>query len=224
MAGLTWESPVFFSLEQALGTGGRRRQTAVLRRWKTQTAVLCSCRQNTHRLSDTGLLFTCTCITQNFIYLYLVRHMNRQHSIWRATKLCFLGEAVLTPDRVFMFQSTFLVSQRLSTAHISPSHHPQFKNPMYHFYNSIISNDSSVIVKSQPVNYSFTCTYNANYLVNQAAFDQRYVLFWECVSPCPHHHTSLIRNFVLSPGWPLSMWRMGAPAHLKVNCPSTSTL
>uniref|UniRef100_A0A8C6ZNP7 Tectorin beta n=1 Tax=Nothoprocta perdicaria TaxID=30464 RepID=A0A8C6ZNP7_NOTPE len=25
----------------------------------------------------------------------------------------------------------------------------------------------------QPVNYSFTCTYNANYLVNQAAFDQR---------------------------------------------------
>ncbi|XP_048167267.1 beta-tectorin [Corvus hawaiiensis] len=49
----------------------------------------------------------------------------------------------------------------------------EFKNPMYHFYNSIVSNDSSVIVKSQPVNYSFTCTYNANYLVNQAAFDQR---------------------------------------------------
>uniref|UniRef100_K7FP26 Beta-tectorin n=1 Tax=Pelodiscus sinensis TaxID=13735 RepID=K7FP26_PELSI len=49
----------------------------------------------------------------------------------------------------------------------------QFKNPIYHFYNSIVSNDSSVIVKSQPVNYSFTCTYHANYLVNQAAFDQR---------------------------------------------------
>ncbi|NXC65690.1 TECTB protein, partial [Anhinga anhinga] len=49
----------------------------------------------------------------------------------------------------------------------------EFKNPVYHFYNSIVSNDSSVIVKSQPVNYSFTCTYNANYLVNQAAFDQR---------------------------------------------------
>ncbi|KAM6266015.1 beta-tectorin [Porphyrio hochstetteri] len=49
----------------------------------------------------------------------------------------------------------------------------EFKNPVYHFYNSIVSNDSSIIVKSQPVNYSFTCTYNANYLVNQAAFDQR---------------------------------------------------
>ncbi|KAK2530628.1 Tectb [Columba guinea] len=49
----------------------------------------------------------------------------------------------------------------------------EFKNPVYHFYNSIVSNDTSVIVKSQPVNYSFTCTYNANYLVNQAAFDQR---------------------------------------------------
>ncbi|KAJ6669053.1 hypothetical protein lerEdw1_007862 [Lerista edwardsae] len=48
-----------------------------------------------------------------------------------------------------------------------------FKNPIYHFYNSIISNDSSVIVKSQPVNYTFTCTYHANYLVNHAAFDQR---------------------------------------------------
>lgn len=52
-------------------------------------------------------------------------------------------------------------------------YHLQFKNPVYHFYNSIVSNDSTVIVKSQPVNYSFTCTYNANYLVNQAAFDQR---------------------------------------------------
>uniref|UniRef100_A0A670Y694 Tectorin beta n=1 Tax=Pseudonaja textilis TaxID=8673 RepID=A0A670Y694_PSETE len=48
-----------------------------------------------------------------------------------------------------------------------------FKNPVYHFYNSISSNDSTVIVKSQPVNYSFTCTYQANYLVNHAAFDQR---------------------------------------------------
>ncbi|XP_054839891.1 beta-tectorin [Eublepharis macularius] len=48
-----------------------------------------------------------------------------------------------------------------------------FKSSIYHFYNSITSNDSSVIVKSQPVNYSFTCTYHANYLVNHAAFDQR---------------------------------------------------
>ncbi|KYO40568.1 beta-tectorin [Alligator mississippiensis] len=49
----------------------------------------------------------------------------------------------------------------------------EFKSPLYHFYNSIVSNDTTVIVKSQPVNYSFTCTYRANYLVNQAAFDQR---------------------------------------------------
>uniref|UniRef100_A0ACB8F9U5 Uncharacterized protein n=1 Tax=Sphaerodactylus townsendi TaxID=933632 RepID=A0ACB8F9U5_9SAUR len=48
-----------------------------------------------------------------------------------------------------------------------------FKSSIYHFYNSITSNDTSVIVKSQPVNYSFTCTYHANYLVNHAAFDQR---------------------------------------------------
>lgn len=95
-----------------------------------------------------------------------------------------------------MFQTTklLLMPQRLSTAYISLSRHPQFKNPVYHFYNSIVSNDSSVIVKSQPVNYSFTCTYNANYLVNQAAFDQRYVHFWECTSPHLQHHISLIQK------------------------------
>ncbi|XP_075071214.1 beta-tectorin [Mixophyes fleayi] len=49
----------------------------------------------------------------------------------------------------------------------------EFKNPIYHFYNSIVSNDSTLIVKSQPVNYSFTCTYQSNYLVSHAAFDQR---------------------------------------------------
>ncbi|KAM4636504.1 beta-tectorin [Discoglossus pictus] len=48
-----------------------------------------------------------------------------------------------------------------------------FKNPIYHFYNSIVSNDSTLIVKSQPVNYSFTCTYQSNYLVSHGAFDQR---------------------------------------------------
>ncbi|XP_060097663.1 beta-tectorin isoform X1 [Heteronotia binoei] len=52
-----------------------------------------------------------------------------------------------------------------------------FKSSIYHFYNSITSNDSSVIVKSQPVNYSFTCTYHANYLVNHAAFDQSHMIF-----------------------------------------------
>lgn len=66
-----------------------------------------------------------------------------------------------------------LVPQMVTVAYMFLFSHLQFKNPVYHFYNSIVSNDSTVIVKSQPVNYSFTCTYNANYLVNQAAFDQR---------------------------------------------------
>uniref|UniRef100_A0A8C3NSP2 Beta-tectorin n=1 Tax=Cyanoderma ruficeps TaxID=181631 RepID=A0A8C3NSP2_9PASS len=101
----------------------------------------------------------------------LVRHIGRT-AYKKLPNRAFLGGGCFD-TRVFMFQSTFLMPQRLRTAHISLSHHPQFKNPVYHFYNSIVSNDSSVIVKSQPVNYSFTCTYNANYLVNQAAFDQR---------------------------------------------------
>ncbi|XP_058045095.1 beta-tectorin [Ahaetulla prasina] len=48
--------------------------------------------------------------------------------------------------------------------------HPKTNHTVEH---NQISNDSTVIVKSQPVNYSFTCTYQANYLVNHAAFDQR---------------------------------------------------
>ncbi|CAJ0925451.1 unnamed protein product, partial [Ranitomeya imitator] len=54
-----------------------------------------------------------------------------------------------------------------------PGNYRPFKNPIYHFYNSIVSNDSTLIVKSQPVNYTFTCTYQSNYLVSHAAFDQR---------------------------------------------------
>ncbi|XP_077311171.1 beta-tectorin isoform X1 [Lithobates pipiens] len=53
-----------------------------------------------------------------------------------------------------------------------------FKNPIYHFYNSIVSNDSTLIVKNQPVNYSFTCTYQSNYLVSHAAFDQSLTYFF----------------------------------------------
>uniref|UniRef100_A0A2K6EN01 Tectorin beta n=1 Tax=Propithecus coquereli TaxID=379532 RepID=A0A2K6EN01_PROCO len=49
----------------------------------------------------------------------------------------------------------------------------EYKPPIYHFYSHIVSNDSTVIVKNQPVNYSFSCTYHSTYLVNQAAFDQR---------------------------------------------------
>ncbi|MBZ3880505.1 Beta-tectorin, partial [Sciurus carolinensis] len=49
----------------------------------------------------------------------------------------------------------------------------EYKPPIYHFYSHIVSNDSTVVVKNQPVNYSFSCTYHSTYLVNQAAFDQR---------------------------------------------------
>uniref|UniRef100_A0A8D2ICW7 Beta-tectorin n=1 Tax=Urocitellus parryii TaxID=9999 RepID=A0A8D2ICW7_UROPR len=48
----------------------------------------------------------------------------------------------------------------------------EYKPPIYHFYSHIVSNDSTVVIKNQPVNYSFSCTYHSTYLVNQAAFDQ----------------------------------------------------
>ncbi|XP_057213837.1 beta-tectorin isoform X2 [Triplophysa rosa] len=47
------------------------------------------------------------------------------------------------------------------------------KDPRYTFYNSIVSNDSSLTVRNQPVNYTFSCTYKAAYLVNNAVFSQR---------------------------------------------------
>ncbi|XP_023695383.1 beta-tectorin [Paramormyrops kingsleyae] len=47
------------------------------------------------------------------------------------------------------------------------------KDPKYVFYNYIISNDTSLTVRNQPVNYSFSCTYRAAYLVNNAVFSQR---------------------------------------------------
>lgn len=47
------------------------------------------------------------------------------------------------------------------------------KDPKYVFYNSIVSNDSSITVRNQPVNYTFSCTYRAAYLVNNAVFSQR---------------------------------------------------
>ncbi|ROI81852.1 Beta-tectorin [Anabarilius grahami] len=47
------------------------------------------------------------------------------------------------------------------------------KDPRYIFYNSIVSNDSSLTVRNQPVNYTFSCTYKAAYLVNNAVFSQR---------------------------------------------------
>uniref|UniRef100_A0A3Q3E243 Tectorin beta n=1 Tax=Labrus bergylta TaxID=56723 RepID=A0A3Q3E243_9LABR len=46
------------------------------------------------------------------------------------------------------------------------------KDPRYIFYNSIVSNDTSLTVRNQPVNYTFSCIYRAAYLVNNAVFSQ----------------------------------------------------
>lgn len=62
---------------------------------------------------------------------------------------------------------------------LSPSHpfrSPQYmpgKDPKYIFYNSVVSNDTSLTVRNQPVNYTFSCLYRAAYLVNNAVFSQR---------------------------------------------------
>lgn len=53
---------------------------------------------------------------------------------------------------------------------------PQFmpgKDPKYIFFNSIVSNDTLLTVRHQPVNYTFSCVYRAAYLVNHAVFSQR---------------------------------------------------
>ncbi|KAG7507226.1 hypothetical protein JOB18_027736 [Solea senegalensis] len=47
------------------------------------------------------------------------------------------------------------------------------KDPKYVFYNSIVSNDTSLTVRNQPVNYTFSCMYRAAHLVNNAVFSQR---------------------------------------------------
>lgn len=47
------------------------------------------------------------------------------------------------------------------------------KDAKYVFYNSIVSNDTSLTVRNQPVNYTFSCVYRAAYLVNNAVFSQR---------------------------------------------------
>lgn len=56
--------------------------------------------------------------------------------------------------------------------HCSPQYMPG-KDPKYIFYNSIVSNDTSLTVRNQPVNYTFSCLYRAAYLVNNAVFSQR---------------------------------------------------
>ncbi|KAM9715630.1 beta-tectorin isoform 1-T1 [Menidia menidia] len=46
------------------------------------------------------------------------------------------------------------------------------KDPKYVFHNSILSNDTLLTVRNQPVNYTFSCMYRAAYLVNNAVFSQ----------------------------------------------------
>ncbi|XP_053709342.1 beta-tectorin [Synchiropus splendidus] len=47
------------------------------------------------------------------------------------------------------------------------------KDPRYIFINSIVSNDTLLTVRNQPINFTFSCTYRAAYLVNNAVFSQR---------------------------------------------------
>ncbi|CAG06543.1 unnamed protein product, partial [Tetraodon nigroviridis] len=47
------------------------------------------------------------------------------------------------------------------------------KDPKYIFFNSIVSNDTLLTIRHQPVNYTFSCVYRAAYLVNHAVFSQR---------------------------------------------------
>ncbi|TDG97801.1 hypothetical protein EPR50_G00211500 [Perca flavescens] len=62
------------------------------------------------------------------------------------------------------------------------------KDPKYVFYNSIVSNDTSLTVRNQPVNYTFNCMYRAAYLVNNAVFSQRFkVVLNNCwATPTPY--------------------------------------
>lgn len=54
----------------------------------------------------------------------------------------------------------------------SPQYMPG-KDPKYIFLNSIVSNDTLLTIRHQPVNYTFSCVYRAAYLVNHAVFSQR---------------------------------------------------
>uniref|UniRef100_A0A8C9SE01 Tectorin beta n=1 Tax=Scleropages formosus TaxID=113540 RepID=A0A8C9SE01_SCLFO len=68
---------------------------------------------------------------------------------------------------------------RFSIPDLTPRNHSycgtqsEVRYPKYVFHNYIISNDTSLTVRNQPVNYSFSCTYRAAYLVNNAVFSQR---------------------------------------------------
>ncbi|XP_061121112.1 beta-tectorin [Syngnathus typhle] len=47
------------------------------------------------------------------------------------------------------------------------------KDARYIFLNWVVSNDTSLTLRNQPVNYTFSCVYRATYLVNNAVFSQR---------------------------------------------------
>nr|XP_057934222.1 beta-tectorin isoform X1 [Doryrhamphus excisus]XP_057934224.1 beta-tectorin isoform X1 [Doryrhamphus excisus] len=47
------------------------------------------------------------------------------------------------------------------------------KDAKYVFSNSVVSNDTSLTLRNQPVNYTFSCVYRAFYVVNNAVFSQR---------------------------------------------------
>ncbi|XP_077406113.1 beta-tectorin isoform X1 [Vanacampus margaritifer] len=47
------------------------------------------------------------------------------------------------------------------------------KDARYVFFNSVVSNDTLLTLRNQPVNYTFSCVYRATYLVNNAVFSQR---------------------------------------------------
>lgn len=61
----------------------------------------------------------------------------------------------------------------ISSRFVFPLQYLPGKDPKHLFFNSIVSNDTSLTVRNQPVNYTFSCTYRAAYLVNNAVFSQR---------------------------------------------------
>ncbi|XP_077481349.1 beta-tectorin [Stigmatopora argus] len=64
------------------------------------------------------------------------------------------------------------------------------KDPRYVFFNSVVSNDTLLTLRNQPVNYTFSCMYRATYLVNNAVFSQR-------SSPFPRVATVYVSNGTL---------------------------
>lgn len=58
---------------------------------------------------------------------------------------------------------------------VLPGQYIPGKDARYVFFNSVVSNDTSLTLRNQPVNYTFSCVYRATYLVNNAVFSQRSV-------------------------------------------------